>query len=175
MPTQQGLKPDAIFSPEDDKVAQRLDRIAWLMDRAITVPGTNIKVGLDALLGLFPFGGDVATGLVQAGLVLFAIVHYKVPKAVAARMVANVLLDVSVGALPVVGDVFDVFFKANTRNVTLLREVVGHQTRGQPVPTGSSVRFLIGLGALLGLTLATVLAIFVLVVVLIVKTLVTKP
>ena len=145
----------------------RMEQVAWLMDRAIPIPGTNIRVGLDALLGLFPGAGDVVTGLIQAGLVLAAIHYYRVPKAVAARMAANVLLDLGVGAIPLVGDVFDVFFKASTRNLELLREVRGHQLRGEPVPTGPSVRYLLLIGALLGaaaiLVLIAVVALIVLV------------
>ncbi len=99
---------------------RNLERLAWLMDRAFHIPGTRITVGLDALLGLLPIGGDVLTGLVQSALVLVALSHYKVPKTVAARMMANVLIDTAVGAIPLVGDLFDVGFKANTRNVRLL-------------------------------------------------------
>lgn len=107
-------------SPEFDPVAQLLGRLAWLMDRAFVIPGTRVRVGLDALLGLVPIGGDVLTGLVQTGLVLIALGRYRVPPVVAARMMANVLLDVGVGAIPLLGDLFDVAFKANTRNLQLL-------------------------------------------------------
>ncbi|MDR3632245.1 MAG: DUF4112 domain-containing protein [Isosphaeraceae bacterium] len=103
-----------------DPVAQLLGRIAWLMDRAITVPGTKVSVGLDALIGLLPLGGDVLTGCVQTGLVLVALSHYRVPRHVAVQMLANVLLDVGVGTVPLLGDIFDVAFKANTRNMQLL-------------------------------------------------------
>jgi hypothetical protein len=90
------------------------------MDRAVRIPGTRITFGLDALLGLLPGGGDLLTGLVQAGLVLVALRHYRVPKAVALKMAGNVLVDVAVGAVPIIGDLFDVAFKANTRNLRLL-------------------------------------------------------
>jgi len=103
-----------------EAMARNLERLAWLMDRAFHIPGTRIRVGLDAVLGLLPVGGDVLTGLVQAGLVLVALGHYKVPKTVALRMVANVLLDIAVGAIPLLGDLFDIGFKANTRNIRLL-------------------------------------------------------
>ena len=101
-------------------VARTLERVAWLMDRAIKVPGTKITIGLDALLGLFPVGGDLLTGIVQSGLVLVALYHYKVPRTVAARMAGNVLLDIAIGSIPLLGDLFDVAFKANTRNLRLL-------------------------------------------------------
>jgi Domain of unknown function (DUF4112) len=105
-------------------VARNLERIAWLMDRAIRIPGTKITLGLDALLGLLPIGGDVMTGFVQAALVLVALKHYRVPRAVAARMVGNVLLDVAIGAIPLIGDLFDVVFKANTANLKLLEQTL---------------------------------------------------
>ena len=105
-------------------VAHNLERVAWLMDRAIKIPGTNITVGLDALLGLLPIGGDAMTGLVQAALVLVVLKHYRVPRAVAARMVGNVLLDIAIGAIPILGDLFDVVFKANTANLKLLEKVL---------------------------------------------------
>ncbi len=80
--------------------AEGLERFAWLMDRAFSIPGTNIKIGLDALIGLLPFGGDAITGLLQAGLVLVAINKYQVPKAVAGKMIANVLMDTLIGSDP---------------------------------------------------------------------------
>src|SRR5262245_7885118 len=101
---------DAEFDRRE-AMARNLERLAWLMDRAFHIPGTRIRVGIDAILGLLPVGGDVLTGLVQAGLVLVALHHYKVPKIVAARMVANVLLDIVVGAIPLLGDLFDIGFK----------------------------------------------------------------
>jgi len=129
-----------------------LERLAWLMDRAIRIPGTPIRVGLDALLGLLPVGGDVLTGIIQVGIVLFAVAHYKVPRAIAARMAANVLLDTAVGAIPFLGDAFDVAFKANTRNLRLLTQVQEQRTAQKPVSTGPSVFFLVALAAaMLGL------------------------
>ena len=100
------------------------------MDRAVKIPGTKITLGLDALLGLLPIGGDVLTGFVQAGLVLVALKYYRVPKRVAARMMGNVLLDITVGAIPLIGDVFDVVFKANTANLKLLEPY--RETRKAP-------------------------------------------
>ena len=119
-----------------------LEKLAWLMDRAFTIPGTNIKVGLDAIIGLLPVGGDVLTGLVQIGIVMVALTHYKVPRAVAARMAANVLLDVGVGAVPLLGDVFDAFFKANTKNLHLLTQVQEQRANHVPVATSGSWIFL---------------------------------
>lgn len=152
-----------------------LEHLAWLMDRAIKIPGTNITVGLDALLGLLPVGGDVLTGLVQAGLVLVALTRYKVPRPVAARMVANVLLDIGLGSIPLVGDVFDIFFKANTRNLQLLSEVQAHRDRSEPVPTGPSVRYLIGIGIVFFLALAAATALFIVLLLWLAKALFSHP
>ncbi|MFO0956620.1 MAG: DUF4112 domain-containing protein [Isosphaeraceae bacterium] len=143
---------------ENRDLLHRLDKLAWLMDRAVTVPGTRISFGLDALLGLLPFGGDFATGLVQTALVLVAARKVAVPRAVVARMAANVLLDMAVGAIPFVGDLFDVYFKANTRNMALLREVTGHAKSGRTIPSAPSIRYLVGVGAVLVLALVGILA-----------------
>ena len=161
----------------DQAIARNLERVAWLMDRAVTIPGTQVTVGLDAILGLLPVGGDVLTGLVQAALVLVALRHYKVPKTVAARMMANVLVDVAVGSIPILGDLFDVGFKANTRNIKLL-EPYGHRvdikTTGQtsmpiaitvhPTPRGTPWRFILPIAAILVVVLGLVLIGFITVV-----------
>jgi len=120
-----------------------LEKLAWLMDRAIPIPGTRITIGLDALLGLLPIGGDFLTGLIQTGIVVVALCHYRVPRAVAARMAANVLLDTALGAIPVLGDVFDVFFKANTRNIQLLHQVQDQRSQGRPVASWPSIAYLV--------------------------------
>jgi len=119
-----------------------LEQLAWMMDRAITIPGTNISLGLDALLGLLPVGGDVMTGIIQTGIVLIAMYQYRVPRAVAARMAANVLLDTALGAIPFVGDAFDVFFKANTRNIKLLQQVQEQRAHHQEASSWASIAYL---------------------------------
>ncbi len=111
---------------QQEAVARLLDRVAWLMDRAIPIPGTRATVGLDAILGLLPVGGDLLTGVVQVGLVLVALGHYRVPTPVVIRMLGNVLVDVGVGCIPILGDLFDVAFKANTRNMRLLDPYRAH-------------------------------------------------
>jgi hypothetical protein len=157
MPTTTRIKARAVDEPPPQTEFRGLDRLAWLMDRAIPIPGTKFRVGLDAILGLLPVGGDFLTGLIQAGLVLVALYHYKVPRAVAARMAANVLLDTALGAIPIVGDAFDAVFKANTRNVQLLREVEAKRISGKPVSSTGSVLYLVGIAAALGAMLILIL------------------
>jgi hypothetical protein len=165
---------DAEFDRRE-AMARNLERLAWLMDRAFHIPGTRVRIGLDALLGLLPVGGDVLTGLVQAGLVLVALRYYKVPKLVAARMAANVLIDVAVGAIPLLGDLFDIGFKANTRNVELLEAyrhpgAASRDRRGPeatPIavrPNGMPWRFILPIAAVLLVVLTLVLIGFITVV-----------
>lgn len=129
-----------------------LERIAWLMDNSIGIPGTRRRIGLDPLLGLFPGLGDLLGAGVQIALMTLALTRYKVPRAVAARMAANILLDMGVGAVPLVGDLFDLGFKANTRNVRLLRNVEEQRRQGQldAELNVASRRYLLFLGMGLG-------------------------
>jgi hypothetical protein len=90
-----------------------------VLDEAIRIPGTNIRIGLDALLGLLPGGGDVAAG-VFSGLIILQAARAGAPTPVLGRMLGNVLIDVVVGSIPLLGDVFDVAWRANSRNVRLL-------------------------------------------------------
>lgn len=98
----------------------RLEGLARLMDSAVRVPGTNITLGLDALLGLVPVAGNVATTLISSYLILEAR-RLGVSKFTLARMMGNVGLDALISAVPLVGNLGDVFFKANRRNLALLR------------------------------------------------------
>jgi Domain of unknown function (DUF4112) len=157
------VEPPPPRSLRDEAVARNLERIAWLMDRSLTIPGTRISIGLDAILGLLPVGGDVLTGLVQAGLVLIALRHYKVPKSIAARMVGNVLLDVAIGSIPFLGDLFDAGFKANTRNVRLLQPY-GHPAGLEAPPHKTPWIYILPIGAVLLLVLTLVLIGFITVV-----------
>ena len=99
----------------------RIDALATLLDTALVIPGTTVRFGLDALIGLFPAVGDIIT----TALSLF-IVHeaYQLgaPRHVIVRMLGNVALDGVFGAVPLVGDAFDVLWRANRRNMRLLRE-----------------------------------------------------
>jgi hypothetical protein len=99
---------------------ERLDWIANMMDSAIVLPG-GITVGLDALIGLVPGIGDAATTLISLWMVKEAH-ELGAPKHIVARMIGNVALDGVVGAVPLLGDAFDVMFRANKRNMKLLRE-----------------------------------------------------
>jgi len=110
--------------PRDVSRAQRLarlDALATLMDTAVVVPGTNIRFGVDAIVGLVPGIGDLITSLVSLYIVHEAH-QLGAPKHLILRMIWNVAIDGVVGAAPLVGDVFDVLWRANKRNMALLRD-----------------------------------------------------
>jgi hypothetical protein len=98
----------------------RLEALARLMDCAFVLPGTSIRFGLDGVVGLVPVAGDVIAGLVSTYLIWEAR-QLGAPTWLIARMVANTLLDTTIGVIPVVGDAFDVLFRANMKNMALLR------------------------------------------------------
>jgi hypothetical protein len=94
--------------------------LAWLLDDSIPIPGTGRRIGLDAVVGLVPGLGDVLSGGLGL-LVVIRGVQRGVPRVVLAHMLANVAIDFLVGAIPVIGDAFDLWYKSNARNVSLLR------------------------------------------------------
>ena len=98
----------------------RVESLARLMDGAFLLPGTNIRLGLDAIIGLVPVAGDVISGLISSYLIWEAR-QLGAPRWLIARMMANTLLDTMLGAIPVIGDAFDLMFRANMKNMALLR------------------------------------------------------
>lgn len=104
----------------------RLDALAKLLDVAFIVPGTNIRYGIDGLIGLIPVVGDIITTAISLWLVREARA-LGAPWHVTARMLGNVALDGVVGLVPLAGDAFDVMFRANVRNVRMLRRWLDKQ------------------------------------------------
>ena len=106
----------------------RLDALAMLLDTAFILPGTNVRFGFDALIGLIPGIGDAVTTAISLYIVHEAR-QLGAPFHVIMRMLTNVALDGFVGAVPLFGDVFDVMWRANRRNVGLLREWLAREER----------------------------------------------
>lgn len=100
---------------------RHLDLLARLMDSQFRIPGTSIRFGLDPIIGLIPGAGDISTFAISS-FMLFVMVRNGASRFVLARMILNVLIDTILGAIPFVGDVFDVGFKSNVRNMRLMRE-----------------------------------------------------
>jgi len=103
------------------EIDESLERLGWLMDDLIRVPGLGWRFGLDALVGLIPGFGDTATSLVSF-YILVSAVRYRVPKITLLRMGMNLGIDYLVGSLPLVEDLFDAWWKSNQRNIALLSE-----------------------------------------------------
>lgn len=130
----------------ETKSIRNLGRLAKLMDSQFKIPGTNIRFGLDALIGLVPGLGDFATFIVSA-MMISALAKNGASGFVLARMALNIVVDGVIGTVPIVGDIFDVGFKANERNMKLMRE---HYNEGKH--SGSAYKIIIPLLLLLFLT-----------------------
>ena len=111
MKQQQGLK--------------QLNQLAKLMDSQFRIPGTEIRFGLDGIIGLIPGVGDLSTFAVS-GYMMYVMANNGASGFVLARMTFNILIDAVVGAVPVLGDIFDIAFKANNRNMKLMQQHYEH-------------------------------------------------
>lgn len=109
---------------DDLRRLRRLSAVAGLMDTAVAIPFTRFRIGADSVLGLVPGIGDAAGALVSIYLINEARL-LGIPNEKLARMLGNVGVDVVVGAVPLLGDVFDVYFKSNKRNVDLALDHFG--------------------------------------------------
>ena len=120
-----------------DSVA-RVTAVAKFLDSAFVIPGTNRRFGMDAVIGLVPGIGDLLSALL-ASYIIWEARQLGLPRWKIARMVANVAFDTALGAVPIAGDVFDVFFKANQRNVRIIQDHVGKK-RGPREIDGTATR-----------------------------------
>ena len=111
------------------EVEQSLETLSTYLDGLFRVPGTGWKFGLDSLIGLIPNVGDAVTSLASF-YILVAGVRYGVPKITLLRMAFNIGLDYLIGTIPFVGDAFDFFWKANRKNMDLIRERGTGQNKG---------------------------------------------
>ncbi len=107
--------------PVQSRALAEVETLAWLLDNSIPVPGTGgRRFGIDAVIGFVPVVGDLVSG----GIGLFVVwrgARLGLPRVVVARMLANSAIDLAVGSIPIAGDAFDLWFKANTRNLGLMR------------------------------------------------------
>ena len=133
---------------------ERLRAISRLLDSAFTIPGTRLRFGLDPLIGLVPGVGDAVGALFSAYLILQAS-RLGAPKSVLTRMIANVGIDTVVGWVPLFGDLFDVGWKANTKNLALLEQ---HVQEPRAARAGSRRSLLLIGGVLLAFMVGVVAA-----------------
>ena len=100
---------------------KHLGHLAKLMDAQFRVPGTDIRFGLDGIIGLIPGAGDLSTFAVS-GYMVWIMANNGASGFVLAKMTLNILIDALLGSIPIIGDVFDIAFKANMRNMRLMQE-----------------------------------------------------
>ena len=154
--------PDAI-APEVGTVqgtrVGRLRRLSYLLDNSIPIPGTAFRIGLDSIIGLIPGVGDLVGGAFSLYIILES-AKLGAPRSLLARMGWNVAVDVLVGTVPLLGDLFDAGWKANVRNLALLERQVHRPTES----ARANRRFVMLVGAALFLLLAGAAALTVLLV-----------
>ena len=111
------------------KNLKRIRRIANLLDSAIGIPGTKWRIGLDPILGLIPGGGDLITAGISA-YIIYLSARFGLGKKEIGKMVKNVALETILGSFPLIGDIFDAYFKANLRNLEILENQIkqSHKT-----------------------------------------------
>jgi Domain of unknown function (DUF4112) len=112
---------------------RRIGRVTHVLDELVSVPGTSIKVGLDPVIGVIPIAGDALAALVGLWVILEAS-RFGIPRVVLGRMLANLVVDLGIGAIPLLGDAYDLFFRSNSRNLDLFRRHAldpGASTRGE--------------------------------------------
>lgn len=132
----------------------KLNRLAWLMDSYFRIPGTQIRFGLDGLIGLIPGFGD-ALGAVISSHILTQAAQMGVPKSILLKMAFNIGFDAILGIVPVIGDVSDIVWKANQRNVQLLNDYLN-----QPEETVIHSRLFVGILGLLAFGVVVLIGIF---------------
>lgn len=121
-------------SPANQKL-KWVERISYLMDEQFRLPGTNYRFGLDPILNLIPILGDLS-GFAVSGALILAMARYGASGKVLTLMIVNIVLDALIGAIPILGWVFDFAYKANTRNIRLLKE---HYQEGKHSGSGKGI------------------------------------
>ena len=129
---------------EIDRTRENVRQLAWFLDSSIEVPGTRYRIGLDPLIGLIPVLGDLITMVIGSYIVLTA-ARLGVPRTVVMRMLVNLGIDVTLGAIPFAGDLLDATWKANSQNARLLDQALDDPKRAGR----SSFWALLGLFAIL--------------------------
>ncbi|HSF72477.1 MAG TPA: DUF4112 domain-containing protein [Microcoleus sp.] len=138
-------------TPSQSHIAslRRLRRISHVLDNAIPIPGTKYRIGLDPILGLIPGGGDLISSLF-AGYVVFKSAQMGVPQETLVKMAANIVFDTVAGTVPVAGDLLDVAWKANVKNIELLDAHLGSPEQGKKADWLFVAALLLGLILIVG-------------------------
>ncbi|WP_256012832.1 DUF4112 domain-containing protein [Desertivirga xinjiangensis] len=127
-----------------------VEKLSYLLDEQFRVPGTRFRFGLDPVMNLIPFLGDISGFLISAALV-FTMAKNGASSKIVTLMSINIILDATIGAIPIIGQIFDFFYKANSRNIRLLKE---HYQEGKHRGSGKGVLAIVAVVLLLLLALA---------------------
>ena len=121
-------------APTRGDALRRMEMMAKLLDNAFIIPGTRQRVGIDAIIGLIPGLGDVATTLLSS-YVIWEARNLGVSRIAIGRMLSNLAIHATVGAIPIVGDIFDAFFRVNQRNMRIVHAQRRRRPDGTDVPS----------------------------------------
>lgn len=127
-----------------------IENLAHWMDSRFFIPGTNIRFGIDPLLSLFPIIGDLVTYVIS-GMLIYTMHNHGASRKVVIKMILNSTLDAVIGAIPLVGTIFDIFYRANDRNVRLLKE---HYFEGKHQGSGKGILIVVALVAFIVVAVA---------------------
>jgi hypothetical protein len=122
-----------------------IENLAQWMDSRFFIPGTNIRFGIDPLLSLFPIFGDLVTYIIS-GMLIYTMHNHGASRNVVIKMILNSTLDALIGAVPLVGTIFDIFYRANDRNVKLLKE---HYFEGKHQGSGKGLLIVVSVVAVI--------------------------
>lgn len=114
-----------------------VERVSHLMDEQFQIPGTNFRFGLDPLINLIPMAGGLG-GFAVSTVLLITMAKHGVSRKVLLLMTLNILLDSTIGAIPLIGNIFDFAYKSNSRNIKLLKE---HYVEGKHQGSGKGIIF----------------------------------
>lgn len=131
-----------------------IERLSWLLDESITLPN-GYKIGLDGFIGLIPGVGDFIGGLLSS-VIIYKANQLGAPRMILGRMIINMIIDTVIGAIPVLGDVFDFVWKANKRNVALLNDYQQQPRQVYRKTLIQKILFIIFLLTILGLIVALI-------------------
>lgn len=120
-----------MYTIQQLKQLSRIRKIAKLLDTAIGIPGTKFRIGLDPILGLFPGGGDLITAGISTYMIYLA-TRFGLERSEIFKMIKNVAIETVIGSIPIGGDIFDAYFKANMRNLEILEQ---HLAKTEAEPT----------------------------------------
>jgi hypothetical protein len=139
-PTIRIIKPNAKGQYSNSPSLKLVEDIARFLDSKFVIPGTNIRFGLDPIASLFPVVGDFLTFMVSAALI-HTMYNHGASRKVVIKMMLNTTLDAVIGTIPLVGTIFDIFYRSNDRNVRLLHE---HYFEGKHQGSGRGILWIAG-------------------------------